>query len=136
MSNTTHSSLRIRNLDIDTKNQKQLDKTHTNLLRRVQNIHWNEHPTKERNYEKLQPISDTLRCRCLLSSRHCLRAEDEIISLLLLWKKNIPIQSHRMTFPEMLSRDTGIALADLSNAMLDQNLRKTVVQNIPAGTEG
>ena len=87
------------------KNHKQMDGTYTNLLRRVQNIHWNEHPTKERIYGDLPPISDTLRCRHLLFARHCLRAENEIISSLLLWKKNIPIRSRRMTYSQMLSRD-------------------------------
>ena len=76
-------------------------------------------------------------CWRLLFAGHCLRAENEIISLLLLWKKNIPIRSRRMTYPQMLSRDTGIGPEDLSNAMLDRDLWKTVVQNIPAsGAEG
>ena len=101
MPNRAHSYLRIRNLDTNTENQKRLDGTYTNLLRRVQNIHWNQqHPTKERIYAKLPPISDTLRCRHLLFAGHCLRAEDEIILSLILWKKNIPIRSRRMTFPE------------------------------------
>ena len=119
------------------KNQKRLDGTYTNLLRRVQNIHWNEHPTKKRIYADLPPISDTLRCRRLLFAGHCLRAENEIISSLLLWKKNIPIRSRRMTYPQMLSRDTDIGPEDLGNAMLDRDLWKTVVANIPAsGAEG
>ena len=32
--------------------QQRLDVTYTNLLRRVQNIHWTEHPTRERIYGK------------------------------------------------------------------------------------
>ena len=40
-----------------------------------------------------------------------------------------------MTFPQILSRDTGIGLADLSYALLDRDLWKTVVQNIPASWE-
>ena len=118
------------------KNQKRLDGTYTNL-RRVQNIHWNEHPTKERIYGDFPPISDTLRRERLLFAGHCLRAENEIISMLLLWKKNIPIRNRRMTYPQMLSRDTGIDPEDLGNAMLDRDLWKTVVENIPAsGAEG
>ena len=109
-----------------------LDGTYTNLLRRVQNIHWNQHPTKERIYGDLPPIPDTLRRRRLLFAGHCLRAENEIISSLLLWKENIPIRSRRMTYPQMLSRDRGIGPEDPGNAMLDRDLWKTVAENIPA----
>ena len=78
-------------------NQKRLDGTYTNLLRRVQNIHWNEHPTKEIIYGDLPPISNALRRRRLLFAGHCLRAEDEIISsLLVLWKN----RSRRTTYPK------------------------------------
>ena len=119
------------------KNQKRLDGTYTNLLRIVQNTHSSEHPTKERIYGDLPPISDTLSRRRLLFAGRCLRAEDEINLSLLLWKINIPIRSRRMTYPQMLSRDTGIGPEDLGNTMLDRDLWKTVHQNIPAsGAEG
>ena len=113
------------------KNQKRLDGTYTNL-------HWNEHPTKERiSYGKLPSIADTIKHRRLLFAGHYMREEDEIITSLLLWKKNIPIRSRRMIFLQTLSRDSGIVPADMSNAMLDRDLCKTVVQNIPAsGAEG
>ena len=60
--------------------QKRLDGTCTNLLRRVQNIHWSEYATKERIYGNLPPISDTLMRLRLQFAGHCLRAESEIIS--------------------------------------------------------
>ena len=70
--------------------QKRLDGTYTNLLRRVQNIHWSEHATKERIYGSLPPISDTLMRHHLQFAGHCLRAESEIISSLLFWNQKTP----------------------------------------------
>ena len=114
------------------RTQRRLDGTYTNLLRRVQNIHWYEHATKERIYGNLPPISDTLMRRRLQFAGHCLRAESELISNLLFWNQNLPIRNRKMTYPQMLSRDTGIEVGELHLAMRDRAVWQSVVLNIPA----
>ena len=88
--------------------QRRLDGTHTNLLRRVQNINWAEHATKENIYGNLPSISDILMRRRLQLAGHCLRAESEVISTLLQWDQRLPIRNRKRTYPQMLSRDSGI----------------------------
>ena len=73
--------------------QRRLDGTYTNLLRRLQNIHLAEHATKENIYGILPSISDTLMRRRLQFAGHCLRAESEVISTLLLWDQRLPIRN-------------------------------------------
>ena len=64
--------------------QRRLYGTYTNLLRRAQNIHWKEHATLQRIYGKLKPISSRLCQKRLQFAGHCYRADDEIVSSLLL----------------------------------------------------
>ena len=104
----------------------------TNLLRQVQNIHWSEHATKERIYGSLPPISDTLMRRRLQFAGHCLRAESEIISSLLLWNQRLPIRNRKTTYLQTLSRDSGIEVGELGQAMRNRTLWHAVVASIPA----
>ena len=112
--------------------QRRLDGTYTNLLRRVQNIHWSEHATKERIYCNLPRISDTLKRRRLQFAGHCLRAEREVISTLLLWNQRLPIRNRKTTYPQMLSRDSGIEVGELSQAMRNRAVWHAIVADIPA----
>ena len=112
--------------------QKRLDGTYTNLLRRVQNIHCSEHATKERVYGNLPPISDTLMRRRLQFAGHCQRAESEIISSLMLWNQRLPIRYRKTTYPQTLSRDSGIEVGELGQAMRDRTLWHAFVAGIPA----
>ena len=111
--------------------QKRLDGTYTNLLCRVQNIHWSEHATKERIYGNLAPSSDILMHRRHQFAGHCLRAESEIISSLLLWNQRLPIRNRMTTYPQTLSRDSGIEVGELGQAMRDRTRWHAVVADIP-----
>ena len=98
---------------------KRLDGTYTNLLRRAQNIHWKEHATLERIYGSLTPISQRLRQKRLQFAGHCRRAENELISSLLLWRPMGTIRSRKLTFPEVIAHDSGLERCDLETAMLN-----------------
>ena len=119
------------------KQQQRLDGTYTNLLRRVQNIHWSSHATLEEIYRELPPISARLAKRRLLFAGHCCRAEGEAVSGLLLWSpSHLPVRSRRLTFPKVISRDAGLDVEDLRAAMCDREVWRDVVRGISAEAEG
>ena len=66
------------------KLEKRLDGTFTRLLMRVQNISWKRHPTKKEIYGTIPPVSVIVKARRVQFAGHCRRAENEIISSLLL----------------------------------------------------
>ena len=101
-------------------------------LNHAQNIHWAEHATKENIYRNLPSISDTLIRRRLQFAGHCLRAESEVISTLLPWDQRLLIRNRKRTYPQMLSRDSGIEVGELSQAMRDRAVWHAVVADIPA----
>ena len=68
------------------KMEARLDGTYTRLLMRVQNVSWKSHPTKGQIYGDLPPISPILKARRIQFAGHCYRAENDIISSLLLEK--------------------------------------------------
>ena len=72
--------------------EKRLDGTYTRLLMRVQNLSWRQHSTKAQIYDKNPPVSSIVQARRVQFAGHCFRAENEIISTLLLWK---PFRSNR-----------------------------------------
>ena len=50
--------------------QQGLDRTYTNLLRHVQNMHWSEHASREQIYGKLPPFVQKLtKCRLQLNAQ-------------------------------------------------------------------
>ena len=113
------------------KLEKRLDGTYTRLLMRVQNISWKSHPTKTFIYNSLPPISSLVQSRRVQFAGHCCRAEQEIISDLLLWKP--PTRNKRgrkLTFPDVISRDTGLKQEDLRNAMMDREVWRGMVESI------
>ena len=117
---------------LTSKQQRRLDGTYTNLLRRVKNISWRDHATLNRIYGKLPRVSAKLAQRRVRFAGHCYRAEGELISSLLLWKPSAPNRSNRLTYPDMISRDTGIQVQDLPVAMADRSVWKSVVHSISA----
>ncbi|XP_071793280.1 uncharacterized protein [Asterias amurensis] len=53
---------------------------YTQLLRRVLNIHWQDHTTNREVYGNLPPLSETIMQRRLQFAGHCLRTADQPIS--------------------------------------------------------
>ena len=87
-----------------------LDGTYTRLLMCVKNISWKNHPTKEQIYGELPPISTTVARRRAIFAGHCYRCKDQAISDILLWRLPQSSRGTRPhTYPDTISRDTGIA---------------------------
>ena len=109
---------------LTSRQQQRLDGTYTNLLPRAQNIHFSEHATRSQEHLRgnLLPLSHKLAKRQLQFAGHCQRAMGENNQSLLLWKPSGPIHSRRLTFPDMIARDSGIERSDLGNAMVDREV--------------
>ena len=110
--------------------EKRLDGTYTRLLMRVQNLSWRQHPTKAQIYGKNPPVSSIVKARRVQFAGHCFRAENEIISTLLLWKPSRSNRGQTLSYPDVISRDTGIQKQDLSNAMMDRDFWRNLVNSI------
>ena len=121
---------------LTSKQQQRLDGTYTNMLRRVKNISWRDHATLNRIYGKLPRVSAKLTQRRVQFAGHCYRAEDEIISSLLFWKPSAPNRSNRLTYPDVIARDTGIQVQDLPVAMAHRSVWKSVVCSVSAEAAG
>jgi hypothetical protein len=116
-----------------TKSQlMRLNGAYTNMLRRVQNIHWSEHATLERIYGNTPPLSQKVAKRRLSFAGHCHRATEEVIQPLLLWKPRGPVRYRGLTYPDTIARDTGIEREDLPAAMSDREVWRRVVECVPA----
>ena len=102
--------------------EHKIDGCYTNLLKRVQNLYWAEHPTLAQIYNGLPRISSTLSSRRLRFSGHCFRAKEEIISSLLLWSPIGPIRSRKFTYIDTLKRETKLEIEELKTAMQDREL--------------
>ena len=121
---------------LSTRLEKRLDGCYTNLLRRVQNISWREHATLDRIYRGLTPISLRLKQRRLQFAGHCHRATQEIIPSLLLWRPVGSVVSRKLTYPEVIARDTGLEIQDLSTVMEDRGVWREIVKSIPSSRVG
>ena len=103
---------------VNAKQQKLLDRTYTRLLMRVQSLSWKKHPNKEQIYGNLPPISQLVKKRRVQFAGHCFRASGEMVSSLILWKpESNGRRGHKLTYPDVLAKDTGIRLEDLGEAM-------------------
>ena len=111
---------------------QRLDGCYTNLLRRVQNLSWQKHPTMKEIYGSLPRLSARLIEHRTRFAGHCFRAKEEIISDILLWKQS---RSRKLTYPDIIARDSGIHLEDLPNAMADRECWKEVVLGVSAKAE-
>ena len=117
---------------LTTRLEKRLDGCFTNLLRRAQNISWRDHATLARIYGEITPLSLRLKQRRLQFAGHCYRAEKEIIPSLLLWRPGGRVHSRKLTYPDMIARDSGLDIRDLGTAMGDRGVWKEIVMNIPS----
>ena len=108
--------------------EKRLDGTYTRLLMRVKNLSWKNHPTLNIIYGDSPKISDVLRKRRTQFAGHCYRAKNEVISSLMLWKPHhAASRSRKLSFPDVLCRDSGIDKQDLGTAMGDRDVWKEIV---------
>ena len=100
--------------------EKKLNGNYTRMLRAILNKSWKQHPTKQKLYGHLPPITKTIQVRQIRHVGHSWRSRDELISDILLWTP-----SHRRakagrparTYIQQLCADTGCSLEDLLEAM-------------------
>ena len=117
------------------KLEKRLDGTYTRLLMRAQNLSWKRHPSISDIYGNLPRVSAIVRSRRVQFAGHCYRAESEVISSLLLWKSSSDnAKGRKLSFPEVISRDTGIRTEDLGWAMQDRDVWLGIVTSMKATT--
>ena len=113
------------------KLEKRLDGTYTRLLMRVQNISWKNHHTKVYIYNNLPPVSSLVQARRVRFAGHCFRADQEVISELLLWKPfSRSKRGRKLTYPDVIARDVGLKQEDLRTAMLDREIWRGFVDAI------
>ena len=114
--------------------EKRLDGSYTRLLRASLNISWKQRLTNKVLYGNIPPVSQTVRERRLRFAGHCLRAENECISQVLLWK---PLHGKRRvgrpakTYTDALEQDTGHKAEDLGVLMADRTIWRDIVRNRP-----
>ena len=91
--------------------EKKLDGNYTRMLRAILNKSWRQHPTKQRLYSHLSPVTRTINRRTRYAG-HCWRSRDELVSDVLLW---IPSQGRAKarTYIQKLCADTGCSSEDL-----------------------
>ena len=115
------------------KLEKRLDGTYTRLLMRAQNLSWKRHPTISEIYNQLPRVSCLVKSRRVQFAGHCYRADGEVISSLLLWRPDYGQKRGRsLSFPDVISRDTGIRTEDLGTVMEDRNFWSGFVQSVIA----
>ena len=103
--------------------EKKLDGNYTRMLQAILNKSWRQHPTKQRLYGHLPPITKTIKIRRTRHAGQCWRSRDELISDVLLWtpshgwtKAGRPAR----TYIQQLCEDTGCIPEDLPEAMNDR----------------
>ena len=114
------------------RQQKRLDGTYTNLLRRVQVIDWSEHTTLRQIYGDIPPLSQKVAKRRLSLAGHCYRAAGEVIHPLLLWRPSGPVRYRGLTFPDAIAMDSRMERMDCPAAMGDREVWGCAVESTPA----
>ena len=116
---------------LTSKQQQRVDGTYTRLLMRVKNISWKRHPTKQQIYNNLTPVSNIIKRRRIQFAGHCFRASNEMASKFVLWKPNRSGRrnSRKMTYPDVIAKDTGISFQDLGGAMGDREVWGSFVKS-------
>ena len=110
--------------------EKMIDGTYTRMLRAILNISWRQHATTEQLYGNIPAISTLIRERCLRFSVHCFRNKGELVSELILWNpkhRHRSAGSPKITYLDVISRDTGLLPEDLKTAMMDRDVWKDQV---------
>ena len=85
---------------------------------------WNSHPASHEGSKYLMEVpsnkganlwrpASILKARRIQFAGHCYRAENEIISSLLLWTPSTYSRSRKLLYPDVIARDAGIDKQDL-----------------------
>ena len=105
--------------------QRKIDGCYTRMLRMALNISWKTKTSNVDLYQKLPPVSQTIRERRLRLSGHLVRHNEELAHNLVLWE---PTGGRRnrgrqpVSYTDVLKQDTGLeSIDELKTAMLDRN---------------
>ena len=112
---------------MNSKMHKRLDGCYTNMLRKIKNMSWKNHHTLAEIYGNIPKLSSSVAVKRARFAGHCFRAKEEVISDLIFWKKS---ESRKLTFPEVVARDTGINKDELPTVMKDRDCWREIVLNI------
>jgi hypothetical protein len=109
---------------LSAKEETSLDGCYTRMLRMAMNVAWRDKVRNEVLYGKLPKVTDKIRERRLRLAGHCIRHSELEASDLVLWE---PTQgkanrgSQKLTYVDMLRRDTGLESAgELRSLMQDK----------------
>ena len=111
--------------DITNKLEARLDGCYTRLLMMVLDLNWKDHPTREEIYGSLPKVSEIVRERRLNFAAHCSRRQNEPVSELVFCTPTQGSRAQgrpRLTYPKLLSLDTGLEPQELHNLMQDRVL--------------
>ena len=115
--------------------EKKLDGNYTRMLRAILNKSWRQHPTKQKLYAHLPPITKTIKIRRTRHVGHCRRSRDELISDVLLWAPShgrAKVGRPARTYIQQLCVDTECSLEDMAEAMDNRGVWWVRVRNIRA----
>jgi hypothetical protein len=116
---------------LSAKLEKRLDGTYTRLLMRVKNLSWKRHPTLKQIYGSLPRVSQIVKARRVQFTGHCFRAAHETVSPFILWKPNpVGKKCQKLTYPDVISRDTGIRSDELGISMGEKDGWGLIVKSI------
>ena len=111
---------------------KELDGFYTRMLRKVFNIHWKSHTTNIELYGTIPKLSNTIKQRRLRFAGHLHRHNNQPVHHLLLWQPGYGKRYQgrpRLTYPEVIYKDTGMDKDAVQKAMLDRDGWRQVVDN-------
>ena len=101
---------------------------------RVQNLSWRDHTLNIYNiltYGKLPQITKTVQFRRAQFAGYCLRADRETVSSLVLWNPTLRIgRVRKLSFSDVISRNTAVHKENLSVAMQDRKRWRKIVKSI------
>ena len=96
------------------KQHARLDGAYTKLLMRIKCLSWKRHPTIQQIYGDLPRVSTIVKSRRLQFAGHCQRATNEVASSFVLWRpKPNGRRNNKLSYPDILSRDSGITQDEL-----------------------
>ena len=110
----------------------ELDGVYTRLLRRVFGISWKSHTTNEVLYGNIPTVSSTIRKRRLKFAGHLHRHPDQPAHHLLFWKPGHGKRYRgrpRLTYTDVLEKDTGLEGAKLRAKMMDRDRWRAVAND-------
>ena len=115
--------------------EKKLVGNYTRMLRAILNKSRRQHPTKQKLYSHLPPISKTIQVRPTRHARYCWRSRDELISDVFLRTPShgrAKAGRQARTYIRQLFADIGCSFEEIPEAIDDREGRREKVRDIRA----